>query len=123
MKGFGLDRVIEPKGNVPVAAWKLDNSEKLKSKELKISVNLIDFERGNFNQICSICQYDESKIKERIFKIVNERNKLHNPYTESSGLFTGIIEEISPDFEIQEDFCEGDRVVCITPLAGMPLNI
>ncbi len=123
MKGFGLDRVIEPKGNVPVTAWKLDNSKKLKSKELRIAVDLIDFERGNFNQICSICQYDETKIKERILKIVNERNKLHNPYTESSGLFTGIIEEISPDFEIQEGLCVGDQVVCLTPLAGLPLYI
>ena len=74
MKGFGLDRVIEPKGNVPVTAWKLDNSKKLKSKELRIAVDLIDFERGNFNQICSICQYDETKIKERILKIVYGNN-------------------------------------------------
>lgn len=71
MKGFGLDRVIEPKGNIPVTAWKLDNSMKLKPKEMKISVEIIDFERSNFNQICSICGYDEEQIKARIMKIVN----------------------------------------------------
>jgi len=122
MKGFGLDRVVEPKGSIPVTAWKLDNSSVLKSKEMKIAVNLIDFERGNFNQICSICDYDVNRIKERILKIVNERGKIHNPYTESSGLFCGTIEDISPDFEL-EGFNVGDDVVCMTPLAGLPLYL
>ena len=123
MKGFGLDRVIEPKGNIPVTAWKLDNSMKLKPKEMKISVEIIDFERSNFNQICSICGYDEEQIKARIMKIVNERNKFHNPYTESSGLFSGVIVEISSDFESDEHFNVGDRVICLTPLAGLPLRL
>jgi len=123
MKGFGLDRVIEPKGNVPVTAWKLDNSPELKSKEMKISVNRIDFERSSFNQICSICGYDENLIKQRIMKIVNERHKLHNPYTESSGLFSGTISEISPDFEGFENLNIGDEVICLTPLAGLPLYL
>lgn len=123
MKGFGLDRVIEPKGNIPVTAWKLDNSPELKSKELKISVERIDFERSSFNQICSICGYDKQEIKERIMKIVNERHKLHNPYTESSGLFSGTIAEISPDFEGIGNMNIGDEVICLTPLAGLPLYI
>ena len=123
MKGFGLDRVIEPKGNIPVTAWKLDNSMKLKPKEMKISVEIIDFERSNFNQICSICGYDEEQIKARIMKIVNERNKFHNTYTESSGLFSGVIVEISSDFESDEHFNVGDRVICLTPLAGLAVLV
>jgi len=122
MKGFGLDRVVEPKGSIPVTAWKLDNSPALKSKEMKISINLIDFERGGFNQICSICDYDVNRIKERIMKIVNERGKIHNPYTGSSGLFCGVIEDIAPDFELH-DLNVGDEVVCMTPLAGLPVYI
>lgn len=122
MKGFGLDRVVEPKGSIPVTAWKLDNSPTLKSKEMKIAINLIDFERGGFNQICSICDYDVNRIKERIMKIVNERGKIHNPYTESSGLFCGVIEDIAPDFELN-GLNVGDEVVCMTPLAGLPVYI
>lgn len=122
MKGFGLDRVVEPKGSIPVTAWKLDNSPELKSKEMKLSIDLIDFERGGFNQICSICDYDVNRIKERIMKIVNERGKIHNPYTESSGLFCGTIEDIAPDFEL-EGLNVGDKVVCMTPLAGLPVYL
>lgn len=123
MKGFGLDRVVEPKGNIPVTAWKLDDSAGLKSKEIRLSVRMIDFEKSNFNQICSICSYDEEKIKERIMKIVGERHKLHNPYTESSGLFSGVIEEISPDFEGLDGLNAGDEIICLTPLAGLPLRL
>lgn len=122
MKGFGLDRVVEPKGSIPVTAWKLDNSPTLKSKEMRIAIELIDFERGAFNQICSICDYDMNRIKERIMKIVNERGKIHNPYTESSGLLCGVIEDIAPDFELH-GLNVGDKVVCMTPLAGLPVYI
>lgn len=123
MKGFGLDRVLEPKGSIPVTAWKLDDSPRLLSKELKIEVRRIDFDRGSFSQICSICGYDEAKIKARIMKIVNERHKLHNPYTESSGLLAGTISEISPDFTGLEGLNVGDEVICLTPLAGLPLHL
>ena len=123
MKGFGLDRVLEPKGSIPVTAWKLDDSPRLLSKELKIEVRRIDFDRGSFSQICSICGYDEAKIKARIMKIVNERHKLHNPYTESSGLLAGTITEISPDFAGLEGLNVGDEVICLTPLAGLPLHL
>lgn len=30
MKGFGLDRAAEPKGSIPVTAWKLDDSPELR---------------------------------------------------------------------------------------------
>lgn len=42
MKGFGLDRAAEPKGSIPVTAWKLDDSPELRPGEMKISVNRID---------------------------------------------------------------------------------
>ncbi|MFQ9425340.1 MAG: sigma-54 interaction domain-containing protein [Anaerovoracaceae bacterium] len=121
MKGFGLDRAAEPKGSIPVTAWKLDDSPELRPGEMKISVNRIDFERTNFNQICSICGYDEEQVKKRIMKIVGERHKLHNPYTESSDMFSGTIQEIAPEFKGNTELKEGDDIICLTPLAGLPL--
>lgn len=123
MKGFGLDRVIETKGNIPVTAWKLDDDPSLRSKEMKIRVERIDLERSSLNQICSICGYDEKRIKQRILKIIQERHKLHNPYTESSGLFAGVIEEVAPDFELSENLKVGDKVISLTPLAGLPIHL
>ena len=41
MKNFGLGRVIEPAGSLPVTAWKLDNSEELRQGEIKIRLSSI----------------------------------------------------------------------------------
>lgn len=121
-KNFGLNRVLEPAGSLPVTSWKLDNSETLKSKELRVNLKRIMFERENFSQLCSICEYDESKMKERILKIVNERGKLHNPYTESSGMFMGYIDEAADDYDLR-GLKRGDNIICMTPLAGLPIYI
>ena len=121
-KNFGLDRVAEPKGSLPVTSWKLDNSRKLRPKEVRVNLKRIAFERENFYQLCSICEYDEDQLRQRIFKIVNERGKLHNPYTESSALFMGTIDEAGPGFDLG-DLKPGDNVVCMTPLAGQPVFI
>ncbi|MGN0736283.1 MAG: sigma-54 interaction domain-containing protein [Anaerovoracaceae bacterium] len=122
MKNFGLGRVIEPADSLPVTAWKLDNSPELRKGEIRIRLSSIVFERENFFQLCSICENNDEKIKERIIKIVNERGKLHNPYTESSALFAGTIEEVSPGFDLGE-LNVGDDVVSLTPLAGLPAFI
>ena len=87
MKNFGLHRVLEPAGSLPVTAWKLDNSPELHDGEIKIGLHSLVFERENFYQLCSICEYDDDAIRERICKIISERGKLHNPYTGSSALF------------------------------------
>ncbi len=122
MKNFGLGRVIEPADSLPVTAWKLDNSPELRKGEIRIRLSSIVFERENFFQLCSICENDDDEIRKRIIKIVNERGKLHNPYTESSALFVGTVEEISPGLDLGE-LKVGDDVISMTPLAGLPAFI
>ena len=122
MKNFGLERVVEPADSLPVTAWKLDNSPELRRGEIRVRLSSIVFERENFFQLCSICENDDDKIRERIIKIVNERGKLHNPYTESSALFVGTVEEISPGFDLGE-IKVGDDVISMTPMAGLPAFI
>ena len=51
MIDFGISRVLEPKGSIPVAAWKLDNSKKIRSGEIRISLEWIDLERDNMDQL------------------------------------------------------------------------
>ena len=122
MKNFGLERVIEPKNSMPVAAWKLDNSPELRKGELRVALKSISIERDSFNQICSICGYNEDKIRERILKIVSERGKMHNPYTGTGALFTGIIDEIDGDYP-GDELKKGDTVICVTSITGLPLKI
>lgn len=124
MKDFGLSRVVEPKNHMPVTSWKLDNSKKLKKGELRIKLRRIVFERENLGQIASLADFDVEGIKERLYNIVQKRGKLHNPYTESSGLIQGTVEEA---FSLEElanrDLEKGDEVICMAPMAGIPLYI
>ncbi len=122
MKNFGADRVIEPKGALPVTAWKLDNSKSLSPGEIRINVDYIAIERDSMCQICSICEHNDEKLKARILKFVQERGKIHNPYTDSGALFTGTIDEIAPGCENQE-VAVGDYVVVMSTMTGVPLYI
>ncbi len=124
MKNFGIERVVEPKNSTPVTAWKLDNSRELKSGEIRIGIKRIVFERENLDQLYSICDYEDERTIARIFKIIEERGKLHNPYTESSGLFQGVIEEAAPGYDLEgRGLALGDQVICMAPIAGLPLKL
>ena len=124
MKDFGISRVLEPKGSIPVAAWKLDNSKKIRSEEIRISLDWIDFERDNMDQIAAISEYDPAETRSRIMKIIQERGKLHNPYTESSGVFAGVIEACGKNVDLDARGLRiGDRVVGTCPLAGLPMYL
>lgn len=124
MKEFGMQRVVEPRGTTPVSAWKIDNDAVLRKGEVKIKLKTICFERENINQIYSSCDYNEEQVKHRIMKIVEERGKLHNPYTNSSGVFTGTILEASEDFDLESRGLKyGDEVICAAPMGGMPMNL
>lgn len=120
---FGISRVLEPKGTTPVTAWKLDNHREISENEARIRVERIHVERDSFQQICSECSYDKTKIIARIMDIVERRGKLHNPFTNSGGTFYGIIDELGGRFQRQSNHAEGDAVlVCITS-TGLPLYL
>lgn len=120
---FGLSRVLEPKGVVTVTAWKLDNSKEISSGEARINLERIHIERDSFQQICSECGRDKSKVKARILDLVERRGKLHNPFTNSGGMFYGTIEEMGEQFALHSQFEEGDKVIAGTTAAGVPLYI
>lgn len=124
MKDIGIERVIEPKGSIPVMAWKLDNSPKLRDNEVKINIKWIDFERENLDQIYSLVDFDVHACKARIIKMVSERGKFHNPYTESSGLCVGTVAEAGDNYDLEgHGIAVGDEVIVNTPLAGLPMYI
>ncbi|MGN0712787.1 MAG: sigma-54 interaction domain-containing protein, partial [Anaerovoracaceae bacterium] len=115
-------RVMEPKGAVPATAWKLDNRRQIGPKEIRIRLEKVHIEWDNFNQICSYCGYDETRIKARIMQIIEERGKLHNPFTGSGGLFMGTIDEIGSEVDA-EGLMVGDRVFSQSSITGMAMHI
>lgn len=123
MNTYGLDRSLTPQGTFAPSAWELDNSRKLKEGEVRISLDKVHVEGTSFRQICQEAGNEEESIKEKIKDIVIRRGKLHNPVTDTGGLFCGVIDEISPGYDNSKGFKPGDKVICNTSLAGIPMYI
>ncbi len=123
MNYYGLDRVIAPKQVFPASAWELDNSSELKPGEMRVGLRKVHVEGTSFKQICQEAANDEDLIKEKIKDIVIRRGKLHNPVTDTGGLFYGVVEEISKDYDNAKGLKVGDEVICNSSLAGVPLYI
>ena len=71
---YGTHRVIEPKGVLTQAAYKIDNNmDTLYSNEIICDVQSLNIDSASFTQIAEACGGDEQKIGEMILSIVGER--------------------------------------------------
>lgn len=120
---FGLSRVIEPKAAMPVTAWRVDNKREISPWECRIALERIHLERDCFQQLCSEYSFDETKIMAKILDIINRRGKLHNPFTNTAGQFSGIIEEMGEEYEKLSPYKTGDRVHSLTTMTALPVLI
>ena len=97
---YGTHRVIEPKGVLTQAAWKVDNDmSKVYSNEIVCDVTSLNIDSASFTQIAEACGGDEKKIGEMILGIVAERGKQQNPVTGSGGMFKGVVSHIGEDLK------------------------
>ncbi len=122
-KTYGMERVLEPQHVLPTSAWRLDNSRNIYPEELRVSIKRIHLEGTGFKQICTEVNDDEQKIKQQIIDIVIRRGKLHNPVTDTGGLVMGVIEEIGSRYENPQGLKVGDKIICNTSLASVPMYI
>ena len=113
---YGTHRVIEPKGVLTQAAWKIDNDM------TKHYSNEIICDAASFTQIEEACGGDEQKIGEMIMGIVAERGKQQNPVTGSGGMFIGKVAYIGEDLK-DRDLKVGDKIASLVSLSLTPLKI
>lgn len=123
MNTFGVERSLTPRRTFTPLAWELDNSSQLKPGEVRIALDKVHVEGTSFRQICQEAGNDEEQIKEKIKDIVIRRGKLHNPVTDTGGLFCGVIEEIDSKYNNVKGLKPGDEVICNSSLAGIPMYI
>lgn len=120
---YGISRVIEPKGTMPVTAWKLDNSREISKREARLRLERVHIERDSFQQLCSECGFDKAKVMVRIMDIAERRGKLHNPFTNSGGMFHGVLEEMGERYKQHTSCRVGDEVIVCTSSTGLPLHL
>ena len=120
---YDVRRVLEPQHVLPVSAWKLDNGRKIEPYEVRIEIKKIHIEGTSFKQICLEANDNDDRIRQKIMDIVIRRGKLHNPVTDTGGLFYGVIREIGSEYSNQDGFKVGDEVVCNTSTTSIPAYI
>ena len=120
---YGTHRVIEPKGVLTQAAYKIDNNmDVLYSNEIICDVQSLNIDSASFTQIEEACGGDEQKIGEMIMGIVAERGKQQNPVTGSGGMFIGTVAYIGEDLK-DRDLKVGDKIASLVSLSLTPLRI
>ncbi len=120
---YGTHRVIEPKGVLTQAAWKIDNDmTKHYSNEIICDVISLNIDSASFTQIEEACGGDEQKIGEMIMGIVAERGKQQNPVTGSGGMFIGKVAYIGEELK-DRDLKVGDKIASLVSLSLTPLKI
>ena len=120
---YGTHRVIEPKGVLTQAAWKIDNDmTKHYSNEIICDVISLNIDSASFTQIEEACGGDEQKIGEMIMGIVAERGKQQNPVTGSGGMFIGKVAYIGEDLK-DRDLKVVDKIASLVSLSLTPLKI
>ena len=120
---YGTHRVIEPKGVLTQAAWKIDNDmTKHYSNEIICDVISLNIDSASFTQIEEACGGDEQKIGEMIMGIVAERGKQQNPVTGSGGMFIGKVAYIGEDLK-DRDLKVGDKIASLVSISLTPLKI
>ena len=73
---YGTNRVITPKGVLPQAATKIDNTMIVKENELLIDVITLNIDSASFTQIKKACDSDVKKMEEMILdaEVIEESN-------------------------------------------------
>jgi L-erythro-3,5-diaminohexanoate dehydrogenase len=120
---FGSDRVIEPPGTLPQAAWRIDNTPIARENELLCDVDILNIDSASFHQIAEAEAHDAGHIAAHILRTVAERGKQHNPATGSGGMFIGRVAAIGPRHPAYGTLHVGERIASLVSLSLTPLRL
>lgn len=117
----GLERVLEPAGVLPQAAWRLDARPEIAADEVRIAVERLNLDAASFRQLAEKHGGDGDAVRAEVLEIVATRGKMHNPVTGSGGMLIGVVEEVGPESPL--GLKAGDRVATLVSLTLTPLRI
>jgi L-erythro-3,5-diaminohexanoate dehydrogenase len=117
----GLDRVVEPAGVLPQAAWRLDPRPPIAADEVRIRVERLNLDAASFRQLSEKHGGDGAAVRAEVLEIVRTRGTMHNPVTGSGGMLIGVVDEVGPASPLAVK--PGDRVATLVSLTLTPLEI
>jgi L-erythro-3,5-diaminohexanoate dehydrogenase len=117
----GLDRVLEPAGVLPQAAWRLDARPEIAPDEVRIGLERLNLDAASFRQLSVKHGGDGVAVRAEVLQIIGTRGKMHNPVTGSGGMLIGVVEEVGPRSPLPVK--PGDRVATLVSLTLTPLAV
>jgi L-erythro-3,5-diaminohexanoate dehydrogenase len=117
----GLNRVLEPAGVLPQAAWRLDASPEIADDEVLIRVERLNLDAASYRQLAGKHGGDGDAVRAEVLEIIGTRGKMHNPVTGSGGMLIGTVEGVGPQSPL--GLKPGDRVATLVSLTLTPLRI
>ncbi len=114
---FGTHRVIEPRGVLPQAAWRVDND----TRTIWDDEILLDVERLNIDSASFVQMEGEGDVASIIAETVRARGKQHNRVTGSGGMLLGRCRDVGP--RLATDLEPGERVATLVSLTLTPLEL
>lgn len=118
---WGVHRVLEPKGSLPQGALRLDVSLPPYDNEILVKVSSLQLDAASFQQLKNVGATRRVALTDQIQQIVRERGKMHNPVTNSGGVFLGEVAAIGKNHPLRDKFKVGDRIVSLVSLTLTPL--
>ena len=118
---LGLHRVIEPRGVLPQAAWRLDADPAIAPDEVRVRVDRLNLDAASYRQLHQAYAGDPDKIRAAVGEIIASRGKMQNPVTGSGGMLTGTVEEAGPRSPL--GLRPGQRIATLVSLTLTPLAI
>ena len=118
---LGLHRVIEPRGVLPQAAWRLDADPAIAPDEVRVRVDRLNLDAASYRQLHQAYAGDPDKIRAAVGEIIASRGKMQNPVTGSGGMLTGTVEEAGPRSPL--GLRPGQRIATLVSLTLTPLVI
>jgi L-erythro-3,5-diaminohexanoate dehydrogenase len=117
----GLHRVLEPRGVLPQAAWRLDTDPALREDEVRVRVERLNLDAASFRQLREAHGGDGDAVRAEVLGIIGERGKMHNPVTGSGGMLIGVVDDAGPASPL--GLKPGDRVATLVSLTLTPLAV
>jgi L-erythro-3,5-diaminohexanoate dehydrogenase len=115
---FGTHRVIEPRGALPQAAWRVDNDvTRVYDDELILDVERLAIDSASFQQMKDTGE----DVGAQIARTVETRGKQHNPVTGSGGMLLGRVARVGS--ALVTDVTVGERVATLVSLTLTPLRL
>lgn len=118
---LGLHRVVEPRGVLPQAAWRLDPDPAIWPDEVRVRVERLNLDAASFRQLRDAHPGDPAGLRAEVARIVATRGKMHNPVTGSGGMLVGVVDEVGPDSPL--GLRPGERVATLVSLTLTPLEL